>query len=181
MTKDIKEMDTAVFQPCIAASCWRVWRLMLPQIMYDVLGLLVGPNELATCCSKCADLEDFQVSPFTATCFVGARKTAMHGENFFQLTLNRQEICGKACGRHGSWWSYNLRQQSWMHSLRVFYNFCKSAVFFCGASVLGGLRGLPAKPFAGWCSWDANSQQAPEMSFVDISGALVRIGVEGAV
>ena len=36
MTKDIKEMDTAVFQPCIAASCWRVWRLMLPQIMYDV-------------------------------------------------------------------------------------------------------------------------------------------------
>ena len=42
MTKDIKEMDTAVFQPCIAASCWRVWRLMLPQIMYDsydVLGL----------------------------------------------------------------------------------------------------------------------------------------------
>lgn len=75
---------------------------MLPQIMYDVLGLLVGPNELATCCSKCADLEDFQVSPFTATCFVGARKTAMHGENFFQLTLNRQEICGKACGRHGS-------------------------------------------------------------------------------
>lgn len=92
MTKDIKEMDTAVFQPCIAASCWRVWRLMLPQIMYDVLGFLVGPNELATCCSKCADVEDFQVRPFTATCFVGARKAAMLGKNFFQLTLNRQEI-----------------------------------------------------------------------------------------
>lgn len=37
-----------------------------------------------------------KVSPFTATCFVGVRKTALLlGENSFHVILNRQEICEK--------------------------------------------------------------------------------------
>ena len=37
-----------------------------------------------------------KVSPFTATCFVGVRKTALLlGENSFRMILNRQEICEK--------------------------------------------------------------------------------------
>ena len=148
---------------------------------HDVLSLLVGPNELATCCSKCADLEDFQVSPFTATCFVGARKTAMLGKNFFQLTLNRQEICGKACGRHGSWWSYNPGCTRFapycLHKRLSAKAPYLSAGRQCWVDCGGYQRSLlpddaPGTPIR---------SKAWEMSFVDISGALVRIGVEGAV